>query len=65
MLGFKRFLNEEEASGVVELILIIVVLIAIVVIFKDRIGKLVDNMLKKIDADGLTILGEQAAESKE
>lgn len=64
MLGLKRFLNEEEASGVVELILIIVVLIAIVVIFKDRIGDLVDSMLKKIDQDGLIILGEKAAEAK-
>ena len=46
MLGFKRFLRDEEASGVVELILIIVVLVAIVVIFKDRINDLVSSMLE-------------------
>ena len=57
MLGFKRFLCEEEASGVVELILIIVVLVAIVVIFKDRINDLVSSMLDKIDTDAEIIKG--------
>ena len=58
MFGFKRFLCEEEASGVVELILIIVVLVAIVVIFKDRINDLVSSMLEKIDEDALKIRGD-------
>ena len=58
MLGLKRFLCEEEASGVVELILIIVVLVAIVVIFKDRINDLVSSMLEKIDEDALKIRGD-------
>lgn len=55
MLGFKRFLNEEEASGVVELILIIVVLILLVATFKDSIKNLVMRILKNIDeaADGI------------
>lgn len=57
MLGFKRFLRDEEASGVVELILIIVVLVAIVVIFKDRINDLVSSMLDKIDTDAEIIKG--------
>ena len=57
MLGFKRFLKDEEASGVVELILIIVVLVAIVVIFKDRINDLVSSMLDKIDTDAEIIKG--------
>lgn len=57
MLGFKRFLRDEEASGVVELILIIVVLVAIVVIFKDRINDLVSSMLDKIDTDADIIKG--------
>ena len=57
MLGFKRFLRDEEASGVVELILIIVVLVAIVVIFKDRINDLVSSMLYKIDTDADIIKG--------
>ena len=57
MLGFKRFLRDEEASGVVELILIIVVLVAIVVIFKDRINDLVSSMLDKIDTDAAIIKG--------
>ena len=57
MLGFKKFLRDEEASGVVELILIIVVLVAIVVIFKDRINDLVSSMLDKIDTDAEIIKG--------
>lgn len=41
MLRIKEFLKEEKASGVVELILIIVVLIGLVVIFKDQLTFLV------------------------
>ena len=57
MLGFKRFLRDEEASGVVELILIIVVLVAIVVIFKDIINDLVSSMLDNIYTDAEIIKG--------
>ena len=39
MLGFKKFLMDEEAIGVVELVLIVVVLIGLVVIFKKQISK--------------------------
>ena len=55
MLGFKRFLRDEEASGVVELILIIVVLVALVVFFKSKIKELVDKMFAQIDTDAPTI----------
>ncbi len=34
MLGFKKFLMEEDGVGVVEMVLIVVVLIGIVVLFK-------------------------------
>ena len=44
----KDFLQEEDAVGVVEIILILVVLIGIVMIFKDQLTSLVENILSKI-----------------
>ena len=48
MLGFKNFLEEERAAGVVEMILIIVVLIGIVLIFKGRLTTLVNTIFRTI-----------------
>ena len=42
----KDFLQEEDAVGVVEIILILVVLIGLVMIFKDQLTSLVENILK-------------------
>ncbi len=42
------FFIEEDAIGVVEIILILVVLIGLVVIFKDQLVKLVKDILGKI-----------------
>ena len=44
----KAFLQEEDAVGVVEIILILVVLIGLVMIFKDQLTSLVENILSKI-----------------
>ena len=44
----KDFLQEEDAGGVVEIILILVVLIGLVMIFKDQLTSLVENILSKI-----------------
>ena len=44
----KDFLQEEDAVGVVEIILILVVLICLVMIFKDQLTSLVENILSKI-----------------
>ena len=44
----KGFLQEEDAVGVVEIILILVVLIGLVMIFKDQLTSLVENILSKI-----------------
>lgn len=44
----KSFLEEEDAVGVVEIILILVVLIGLVIIFKDQITNLVNALLSKI-----------------
>ena len=45
---FKRFLKEEDGAGVVEMILIIVVLIGIVLIFKDQLTDLVNDIFNTI-----------------
>ena len=44
----KDFLQEEDAVGVVEIILILVVLIGLVMIFKEQLTSLVENILSKI-----------------
>lgn len=44
----KTFAREEEAVGVVEIILILVVLISLVIIFKDQLTSLVESILSKI-----------------
>ena len=44
----KDFLQEEDAVGVVEIILILVVLIGLVMIFKAQLTSLVENILSKI-----------------
>ena len=44
----KEFIREEDAVGVVELILILVVLIALVMLFKEQLTSLVKEILSKI-----------------
>lgn len=48
MNHLKRFLVEEDGAGVVEMILIIVVLIGIVLIFKEQLTDLVNDIFKTI-----------------
>ena len=43
------FWNDESGMGVVEIILIIVVLIALVIIFKENITKLVNDIWNSIN----------------
>lgn len=49
------FLKDESGMGVVEIILIIVVLIAMVLIFKNQITTLVNNIWKSINQDAKKI----------
>ena len=44
----REFVQEEEAVGVVEIILILVVLIGLVIIFKEQLTALVQTILAKI-----------------
>ena len=46
--GFQDFLREEDGVGVVEVILILVVLIGLVLIFKNQLTTLVNNIFKTI-----------------
>lgn len=46
--NLKDLIREEDGMGTVEIILIIVVLVGLVIIFKDRITDLVNNIFDKI-----------------
>lgn len=46
--GIVDFLREEDGMGTVELILIIVVLIGLVIIFKNQLNDLVNDIFSKI-----------------
>ena len=45
----KNFYEDENAIGVMEVVLILVVLIGLVLIFKGRINKLLGNIFKEIE----------------
>ncbi|MCF0134430.1 MAG: holin, BlyA family protein [Blautia sp.] len=51
----RRFAKEEDAVGVVELILILVVLIGLVIIFKEQLTSLVKSILSKITSQSNSI----------
>lgn len=48
MLRMREFLEDESGAGVVELILIIVVLVGLVLIFKEQLTELVNDLFKTI-----------------
>ncbi len=52
----KEFWSNEDAIGVVEIILILVILIALVLIFKDKITTIVNNALNNIDVNSGEII---------
>ena len=51
----KAFAAEEDAVGVVEIILILVVLISLVIIFKKQLTSLVNSILGKITSQSNSI----------
>ena len=69
MLGFKNFLMEEDGVGVVEMVLIVVVLIrakrvrvkflvvliGIVIIFRDKLKKVVGDIFETIEERSGTV----------
>ena len=46
--GIRQLFLEEDGMGTVEIILIIVVLVGLVIIFKNQITQVVNNIFKKI-----------------
>ena len=50
-----QFAREEDAMGVVEVILIIVVLISLVIIFKEQITDIVKNIMSSINKDSKSV----------
>lgn len=44
----KKFWNDEDGMGVVEVVLIIIVLVGLVVLFKKQITDLVNSVLSKM-----------------
>ena len=55
--GVKRFWNDESGMGTVEVILIIVVLIGLVIVFKEQISGIVEDVFKTIKEDTHVITG--------
>lgn len=47
----KEFLSEENGMGTVEVVLIIVVLISLVLIFKNQITTIVNDIFKKVKSE--------------
>lgn len=46
--GIRQLFTEEDGMGTVEIILIIVVLVGLVLIFKNQITAIVNNLFQKI-----------------
>lgn len=53
--NFKDFIREEDGMGTVEVILIIVVLIGLVLIFKNQLTQIVNNIFSKISSQSNSI----------
>ncbi|MCR4923486.1 MAG: holin, BlyA family protein [Lachnospiraceae bacterium] len=47
----RRFLVEEDGIGTVEMILILVVLIGLVVIFRNQLTNIINNIFQRIATD--------------
>lgn len=52
---WKQFLKDEDAVGVVEIILILVVLIGLVLIFKSQLTALVNSIFEKITSQSSSV----------
>ncbi|MFB5266966.1 Flp1 family type IVb pilin [Paenibacillus enshidis] len=47
--GLQKFWKEEEGLGTLEMILIIAILIAVAIIFREQISKIITGLLDKAD----------------
>ena len=46
----RGMLEEEDGVGVIEVVLVLVVLIGLVIIFKEQITKLLENIFKEVNS---------------
>jgi Flp pilus assembly pilin Flp len=53
--GVKRFWNDESGMGTVEVILIIVVLIGLVIVFKEQISGIVEDIFRTIRQETIAV----------
>lgn len=51
----RKFLQEEDGIGTVELILILVVLIGLVIIFRDQLTSLINSIFERIVNDASAV----------
>ncbi len=49
------FISDESGVGVIEMVLIVVVLIALVLIFRDRLKKLLESIFDQIDKSASSV----------
>lgn len=56
MKELRRFWEEEDGIGVVEIILILVILVALVLLFKDKISDIVNKAFTQINGDSGKII---------
>lgn len=56
MEELRRFWEEEDGIGVVEIILILVILVALVLVFKDKISAIVKKAFEQIGGDSDKII---------
>jgi len=50
-----RFMDDEEAIGTVEMILILIVLIALVIIFRDQLKTIVNDLFDKVTSQSNSV----------
>ena len=59
MKTMKNFIKEEDGIGTVEMILILVVLITLVIIFKDQLTALVNDIFSQITSKSSSIYQDE------
>lgn len=52
---YVSFWEDESGIGTIEMVLIMVVLIALILVFKDKIGELLEDIFSEIDSQTLEV----------
>ncbi len=52
---YTSFWEDESGIGTIEMVLIMVVLIALILVFKDKIGELLEDIFSEIDSQTLEV----------